>query len=334
MRDRRSGGIWALALACLAACCAWGGGGQSGNAPVTPAIAWPVPASIPVGTALSSAQLNATVRGADGNILAGTAVYTPAAGTVESAPGAAILSVTFTPADTANYTTVAASVTLWVLAPLATTPYNWQSVKIVAGGFTPAVYFHPAEKGLMYLRADVGGAYRWDTASQHWIPLTDWLGGTDQDWSLNGVESIALDPSDPERVYLAAGMYIGSWLPINGAILVSTDRGGTFQRVNLPFRLGANDNFGQQGGERLAVNPFQPNELYLGSHENGLWRCSSSSTRGTMAPCTWAPTPGASTAQPTTAPPGSRCPASPPSCPTATRRGRCAARSVRTACCM
>jgi photosystem II stability/assembly factor-like uncharacterized protein len=40
----------------------------------------------------------------------------------------------------------------------------------------------------------------------------------------------------------------------------------------LPFKLGANDMFGQQGGERLAVNPFEPNELYLCTHENGLWR--------------------------------------------------------------
>jgi photosystem II stability/assembly factor-like uncharacterized protein len=154
---------------------------------------------------------------------------------------------------------------------LACNRYVWQSVKIVAGGFTPGIYFHPTQPGLIYLRSDIGGAYSWNATSKSWIPLTDWLGGTDQDWSLAGIESIALDPTDPQRIYLAAGMYIGSWLPINGAILISADHGATFQRVDLPFKLGANDNYGQQGGERLAVNPFKPSELYFGSHENGLW---------------------------------------------------------------
>jgi photosystem II stability/assembly factor-like uncharacterized protein len=239
-----------------------------------PAIAWPAPAGIPAGTALSSAQMDATVTGMDGNSLAGTSVYTPAVGTVLSAPGATSLSMTFTPTDTADYTTATASVTLWVLAPLTTTKYNWQPVKIVDGGLMPGLYTHPAQQGLMYIRANVGGAYRWDPAAQMWVPLLDWLGGAEQDWNLTGVESIAIDPTDPQRLYLAAGTYVDSWFPENGAILVSSDQGASFQRVDLPFKLGANDNYGQQGGERLAVNPFKPNELYLGTHQNGLWRSS------------------------------------------------------------
>ena len=153
----------------------------------------------------------------------------------------------------------------------SSSPYTWQSVKIVDGGVMPGIYTHPTEPGLMYIRANVGGAYRWNAATSLWIPLTDWLDGTNADWSLMGIESIALDPTDPDRLYLAAGMYIESWITINGAILISRNQGRTFDRVNLPFKLGGNDDYGQQGGERLAVNPFQPNQLYLGTHENGLW---------------------------------------------------------------
>src|SRR5208283_308990 len=91
--------------------------------------------------------------------------------------------------------------------------YLWQSVRIVAGGVMPGVYFHPTEPGLMYIRADVGGAYRWSAATSLWTPLTDWLGGTSADWSLMGIESIAVDPADARRVYLAAGMYIDSGSP-------------------------------------------------------------------------------------------------------------------------
>jgi len=250
----------------------------------TPAINWAAPASVPVGTVLSATQLDATVKGVDGNSLAGAAVYTPAAGTALAAPGAASLSVTFTPTDIANYTAATSGVTLWVLAPLTTTAYNWQNVKIVDGGVMPGLYTHPSQPGLMYIRADVGGAYRWDAAAKLWIPVTDWLGGTPQDWSLVGIESIALDPADPQRVYLAAGGYIQPWAP-NGAILASSDQGATFQRANLPFKLGGTElNYGQQSGERLAVNPFTPAELYLGTHGNGLWRSSDyGATWGQMA---------------------------------------------------
>jgi len=72
-----------------------------------PVMTWANPAPITYGTALSSAQLDATAS------VSGTFVYTPAAGSVPAA-GTDTLSVTFTPTDTANYTTQTASVTLVV----------------------------------------------------------------------------------------------------------------------------------------------------------------------------------------------------------------------------
>jgi photosystem II stability/assembly factor-like uncharacterized protein len=233
-----------------------------------PAVTWPSPAPVAVGASLSSTQLDATVKGVDGNTLAGTAVYTPSSGTVLSTPGAVNLSLTFTPTDSTDYTTATTSSTLWVRAPLTNTAYNWKPVKIIDGGDMPSIVTHPSKQGLMYIRANIGGAYRWDSATKLWVPITDWI--TSADSSLSGVESIAVDPTDANRVYLVAGMYL-HWSPINAAILVSSDQGNTFQRVNLPFMMGGNDS-GQQTGERLVVNPFNPLQLYLATHLNGLWQ--------------------------------------------------------------
>lgn len=78
----------------------------------TPTITWPAPAAISYGTPLSATQLNATAS-SGGVTLAGTFVYSPAAGTVE-AGGSHTLSVTFTPMDAADFTTATAKVTLQV----------------------------------------------------------------------------------------------------------------------------------------------------------------------------------------------------------------------------
>ncbi len=80
-----------------------------------PVITWSNPASIVFGTALSATQLNATAS------VPGTLVYTPAAGSIPAA-GTDTLSVTFTPTDTTNYSTVTKTVQITVTqaAPVIT----------------------------------------------------------------------------------------------------------------------------------------------------------------------------------------------------------------------
>ncbi len=73
----------------------------------TPAITWATPAAITYGTALGSAQLNAS------STVQGTYVYNPIAGATLGV-GSQTLSVTFTPNDQTDYTTATATVTLTV----------------------------------------------------------------------------------------------------------------------------------------------------------------------------------------------------------------------------
>jgi hypothetical protein len=114
----------------------------------------------------------------------------------------------------------------------------------------------------------MGGAYRRNEETMAWEPMLDWI--PYEDLNLMGVESIALDPSDPDIVYLACGTYTLPWVP-NGAILRSSDRGRSFRRTNLPFKMGANEN-GRGNGERLAVDPNDGNVLFLGTRHAGLWK--------------------------------------------------------------
>jgi len=147
-------------------------------------------------------------------------------------------------------------------------PYVWKNAQVAGGGYVTGLVFNPKEKGLLYARTDMGGAYRWDTGAEQWIPLTDWLG--EKDWNLLGIDSLATDPVDPSRLYLATGTYTNEWAG-NGAILSSTDRGRTFKRIDLPFKLGGNEP-GRGAGERLVIDPADHSTLLLGTRKNGLWR--------------------------------------------------------------
>jgi hypothetical protein len=101
--------------------------------PVTPTLTWPAPMSVPVGTALSATQLNATASSTLINGMAsattdacgastpaaqctgllvtapvaGTFTYDPPPGTMMNTPGVYNLSVTFTPTAVATGTTSA-----------------------------------------------------------------------------------------------------------------------------------------------------------------------------------------------------------------------------------
>ncbi len=156
------------------------------------------------------------------------------------------------------------------------------------GGFIPGIIFSTRQPNLIYARTDIGGAYRWDPATSNWIPLLDWIGSND--WNLSGVESIAADPIDPRRVYLAVGTYTNEWTNQNGAILRSFNYGQTFQRFDLPFKVGGNMP-GRNMGERLAIDPNNNSVLYLGARSgNGLWRSADSGQ--TWSKVTSFPNPG------------------------------------------
>src|SRR5258708_3004249 len=106
------------------------------------------------------------------------------------------------------------------------------------GGYVPNVIFNTKQANLIYARTDIGGAYRWSAATSSWVPPLDFT--SPADWNLMGVDSIATDPVDPNRLVIALGTYTNSFTTQNGAILRSTDQGRTFQRTDLPFKNGGN----------------------------------------------------------------------------------------------
>ncbi|KAF8203099.1 hypothetical protein BJ912DRAFT_842191 [Pholiota molesta] len=148
--------------------------------------------------------------------------------------------------------------------------YTWKNVKIGGGGgFVPGIVFNPTQKGLAFARTDIGGAYKLNS-DDSWTPLLDFADNTR--WNYWGVDALATDPVQPNRLYLATGMYTNSFDPNNGQILISTDTGATFTPSLLPFKVGGNMP-GRGMGERLAIDPNSNGILYFGARSgNGLWK--------------------------------------------------------------
>jgi xyloglucan-specific exo-beta-1,4-glucanase len=155
--------------------------------------------------------------------------------------------------------------------------FHWGNVAIGGGGFVSGIIASPIEKNLFYARTDVGGAYRWSESDAKWIAMTDWL-NPDQT-GLNGIEAFAVDPKTPGKVYMMCGTHYLNQLDGTGksAFLRSSDYGKTWDVIwtwsESNKQFGAHGNgMGRGAGERLAIDPNDPDIMYYGSRRKGMWK--------------------------------------------------------------
>lgn len=155
------------------------------------------------------------------------------------------------------------------------TLFRWRNTNVQGMGYVTGLAAHPAAADLLYARTDIGGAYRWD--GSQWLPLLDAF--SIQQFGM-GCETLAVDPADTNRVYLA-----GNWgyatnadgtYRYAGEVLISTNRGQTWMPSGLasdatPVYVGPNGNYRQSTGERLVCDPYQSGRLYFGTGHHGLW---------------------------------------------------------------
>ena len=159
---------------------------------LTPQIAWNTPSAIIYGTALSSKQLDATAA-ALGASVAGTFTYNPPLGTVLSAGTAQSLSVTFTPTDTADYSSASATVTINVTQAMST--INWSNPADITYG--AALTSAQLDATASALGASVAGTFTYTP------PLGTVLhAGTAQDLSVTFTPTDSTDYSSPSATVM------------------------------------------------------------------------------------------------------------------------------------
>jgi photosystem II stability/assembly factor-like uncharacterized protein len=124
--------------------------------------------------------------------------------------------------------------------------------KVDVSGRTTALAVDPRDSSVIYLGAAQGGVWKSTDDGASWTPLTD-------DQPSLAVGSLALDPSNPDIVYVGTGEPHASGDSYYGAgVLRSTDGGMTWQQ------LGASE-FSGLGISAIIVHPANSSIIYAAS---------------------------------------------------------------------
>lgn len=144
-------------------------------------------------------------------------------------------------------------------------PYEYRNLPVPGGGYVTGFLFHKKEKGLLYVRTDIGGTYRLDREQDRWISLIGHV--TMEDLSETYPIALALDENRPNMLYIACGIY---GKEKSGVLAISEDYGEHFRYERIPVMIHGNLN-GRGTGERLIVDAKNPQKLYFASQQEGLW---------------------------------------------------------------
>ncbi len=141
-------------------------------------------------------------------------------------------------------------------------PYEYRNLPIPGGGYVTGFLYSEKEKDVLYIRTDIGGAYRFDVKEQRWISLIPHV--TMEDLSETFPIALAIDEEKPGSLYIACGIH----RPESGMLAISENYGESFTYEKIPVMIHGNLN-GRGTGERLCV---KGNVLYFASQQEGLWR--------------------------------------------------------------
>jgi len=160
---------------------------------------------------------------------------------------------------------------------------EWDTLRMGGAGFVSGIVTGQKE---MYLRTDVGGAYRYDYDQKRWVQLFGFI--NEDDRGLLSCKGIAIDPTDDMTAYFLCGCAYFS--DAKTVIFKTTDGGKTFTSVDVTDQIQVHGNGdGRECIEPIAVDPDNTNTIYAGGDVTGGKSALIKSTDGGK---TWNPVEG------------------------------------------
>ena len=138
---------------------------------------------------------------------------------------------------------------------------NWQDLKVGAGGWLTGIDIAP--DGTMVVRTDTYGAYLWNGTEWQQLVTSASLSVLDGGVSnySEGVYEIRIAPSDTNILYME---YLGS-------VYRSDNKGVTWKKTAFPHVVENPNDAYRMNGQKMAVDPNNPNVVYVGTPQDGLF---------------------------------------------------------------
>jgi photosystem II stability/assembly factor-like uncharacterized protein len=121
------------------------------------------------------------------------------------------------------------------------------------------VRMHPTDPNIMFVCSPSGGLWKTTNGGTSWTSNTDWIA------QVIGSTDLAIDPNNPDIMYLATGDGFGSSTYSVG-ILKTTDGGNTWNTTGLSFSMAS-----YRQVSRILINPTNTN-IILAAASNGVYR--------------------------------------------------------------
>lgn len=148
----------------------------------------------------------------------------------------------------------------WVSISPNQVPLPNDELNITGSGRINCIEFHPTDSNILWIGASQGGVWKTTDNGQSWVCLTD-------DLPLNRISDIAVDPNDPDIMYIATGdiEYFGLNVVAYGhtthygmGIFKTIDGGANWDPIGMSIQL-ADGDLGLL--RRIFVNPANSQEL-------------------------------------------------------------------------
>lgn len=157
-----------------------------------------------------------------------------------------------------------------------TSNFTWQQLQVGDGGFIDGMSIAPDDT--MVVRTDTYGAYLWDGSQWQQLVNANSMPASfvvHAQFYNDGVYEIQIAPSNSSTIYMVYPIYQANTYPPLSGVYKSTNKGASwtqtsFTPIENQASLAANGPY-RMWGPKMAINPTNPNNVYVGTGAQGLF---------------------------------------------------------------
>ncbi|MCK9401389.1 MAG: T9SS type A sorting domain-containing protein [Bacteroidales bacterium] len=127
-------------------------------------------------------------------------------------------------------------------------------------GMMLSLWVSTGDHSLIYAGSHHGGLWKTTDGGDNWYPLHD------NDDKIHGVNSIAVNPLNPDIIYISCNTSLGNFSSWNEGLFKSIDGGNTWEQLTLPVTYPVSDY--KTNMRKVVLDPNDPNNIFLITYQD------------------------------------------------------------------